>query len=474
MAFQKGVGVTFRPENESNILPCIRDWVDTHLKHISFEDHVVCLRVESHQQTVDLDMSQFDPYRAAWICFYIYKPNMCRLDLLGGVEAMTVFELMGHIDLTCNLDLENANPRPVYYSCNDDDDDMDIDTTTTTTQQNNKYVPWIPIVGLPRDQDSTMGQQQDGADATVSFSGLRDRIMWYITCGEVFNADDSKMSPDLELSSLLFGTLLIDAMEQDEGGGESTRRHGTFDTVRMGMERERLERMFEPYWKSEIDALELFVRNDLNDYMDSLFVTDATPLDRQCFFMRYGPEVEPPTVVFRALMEHVPEDLLVTLPIYNDLNGDLGGVVHLTYKDLFPWIWQCYRIEHMRSLMERATEDAQRDYPLLIMQEAACTNVFIEKHARKIKQWASSAWKKNRDQRHLMAWSSSFGMGEITDRRTGQVREAKQVADMEDLLLLMPPCFLNVMTQPFFLKNGQRWPWIMTMREANSTLNASF
>lgn len=415
---------TFRCTRDYEVFVHLAHWLSHRFPHLQLEEHVMCFQTTLETDVIHIDMKTFNPYTSVITLFYVWDTKVLRV--LGATRACDVFMLGGKIDLTLNV-LMRGEDAPLWTN------------QSVTPAEKTKEWFWIPILDIPRSPSESFKQ-----DASFSvFDAVVDRITWYLSNGNHHRPPMGCVggTPAQELCVLLFTSIVAAALEHSAAGGG--KHHAAYQEVRMRLERQRLSDLFNQYVSTEDDIMELLVHNGLRDYMIQGMVVDATPLDKQCFFLRTPlGKYAPPTIVFQALAEDVSPELAKTLPLYN------GGLVHLTHVDFFEWVWHVFETEHMR-MISRTTEIKDER----ILAQAQRVHAYFE-------LYGSSVFLRN-----------SHNDGNMKRKRPtidDGVFLAHKTADEQQqfLLSLMPPCFHSVMTQKSFMKNNQRWPWIITLREA--------
>jgi hypothetical protein len=410
-------------EHEKQVLPAIQGWAANRFPHLNVDNHVAYYKVDKHETCVSIDMSIFDPYSQQFLLFYTWTASICRIDILGGIEAHNVIRHHGKIDLTLDIYLDGLNPHPICLNMEIDEENDD---------NGNCCWFWVPIAELPRNKGNS------NFLATCSYDDLQQRLAWYMNCGAKYAPvpENFANNQDAELGAFLYTGLVGDALSHVNNGASQQ----LFFQLRSILERRRYEKLFAPFQVSEARLIELLVLNDLYDYMEEAMMVDATPLDRQLFYVRHSTDTPPPSVVFRVLLEDVPSELALHLPLYTH------GLVHLTYKDIFPWMWQCLETQQLK--MQCAT--VNKLYDERILKDAQHVDAFIQNNLSWIRRKAQETFKIRIIESQYMAPSGE----EATD------------VDKAGLLNAMPLCFRNVMTQKSFMKHQQRWPWLLTLRKA--------
>lgn len=396
-------GVSFTPQTETDAASLLSVWSAGAYPHIDPDRNILFVKVSFplNSSIHVLPVKEFDPYVTRLVLFYSLNVSICRLDVLGGVEAERVILSRGIIDLTVDLSI-HCNPHAIEAT------------------MNGPSVPapkafFVPIVELPRTKCNLPEMA-----ANVSFESCMKRINVYL--GKVENT----LKP--HIGEFLFTGAVVDAMIQLGGADAAV----SFQRARLSVEFQVYRAAFEPYWHSESNVLALLLANGLAKYMQDIMLVDATVLDRQCFYIRHSFTLPPPTMVFRALVEDVPEQLALALPLYE------RGIVHLTYFDLFHWVWHCVETEQMQMQTRAGSLDNLRIYDERILSEA-----------KRVMAQPKRVFRGRHPQQNSKAFDGV----------------AKTVAN-ETLEAIVPACFQAVMTQKRFMKNGERWPWLLTMREA--------
>lgn len=394
--------VTFTPQTAADAESLLTVWSAGAYEHIDPEKHICFVHIpfRSVSSIYQVDVCHLDPYKTRLFLFYSLDLSICRLDILGAVEVEHVILAHGIVDFTRDFSI-HCNPHAIVAT---------MDEVVLSSE-----AFFIPIVDLPRTECCLPEMA-----ANVSFESCMNRINVYL------GKKDTILKP--HIGEFLFTGAVVDAITQL---GESEVAV-SFQKARLAIELQVYRSAFEPYWHSEHKMLALLMENGLSKYMQDIMLVDATLLDRRCFYIRHSFTLPPPSLVFRALVEDVPEHLSQSLPLYE------RGLVHLTYFDLFHWVWHCVETEQMQMQTRAGSVDNLRVYDERIMSEA-----------RRVLAQPKQVFHRR-------------GVGTTSKSFDGV---AKSVTN-DTLLQIVPACFEKAMNQKRFMKNGERWPWLLTMREA--------
>jgi hypothetical protein len=368
---------------------------------LSSFDYVFCVKTTSSATSFTIPAEAQDPFVYAFFIVYHVRETMREITIVGGLywKDVTAKNLISSL-------VHSRSFLPPY------DDAMDVDEPTPKMF----LFPTTASKGVLSDTDA-----------------VHARVDYYLGLCDTLN---DSFSPQDELEAIHMMHFLGRSMEH------TFSIPGT--SLDMSVIRERWHRIYlsieyirlkELWPKTERQLMDVLLYNGFGEEA-SIFPPPA--FDQRDFALRW-PGCAPPSCYFAVPMVELPLDLAMHLHIYP------GGLVHISYMDMFDWIWNLFVIQSQLKAFDS-------------------TPIVLEKddwryHLRhRIVMWLS--------QHSENALTRKEGGGGWGGGRAVGLEGPTYVIEKNDLLSLVPPCFKRIMEQREFMKNAQRIHWVSTMQFA--------
>ena len=352
-----------------------------------FEENVVPIPVvQNYTGYAEISLSHLNPYCCSFFIFYTYSKN--DITVLGGLTWAKMFELGGSVLLTPDGEkLVQNRAFPLVY-------EAPFKTPALSPSGSPQW--WIPV-DLPR-TPGYVNQIEGTMDDIIL------RLLWMLGRRQYVPNREDSVSP---LALGIFECTIKDA-----------EKRAAFHLLRMTKEKmcfdEHLQGLGEEDW------IRLFEYNGLSEYMKEAMIDKPTNEDLYAFWRRSETKVSqsPPTRIFKVPLEECPPSLR-NMPIYS------YGLVHLTYKELHPWLWHVFVTQSQKLAVKKWDYYAEEDRWLQPLHD-----IFDKVSFQEIKTISKYKWENDK----LVALD----------------------ADIEDILSVAPPCVANCMSAQRFPSYDQR------------------
>lgn len=361
-------------------------------------DYVYCVKTTSSATSFTIPPEAQDPFAHAFFIVYHAREITREITIMGGLYWKDVAPKNLISSLICSRGF-----LPLY------DDPMEVEEPTPKMF----LLPTTPSKGILVDTDA-----------------VHARVDYYLGMCDTLN---DSFSPQDELEAIHIMHFLGRAMEHTfsipntmlDMSAIRERWHRTY----LRVEHMRLRELWP---KTERQIMDVLLFNGIGE---EAVVFPPPPLDQRDFALRW-PGCAPPSCYFAVPLVEVPLDLAMQLRLYP------GGLVHISYMDMFDWIWNLFMIQSQRNAFDS-------------------TPIVLEK----------DDWRYHLKQR-IIHWFSQNGENALTRKEGGRrVMGGGEEGptfniDRNELLSLVPPCFRRIMEQREFMKHTQRLHWVSTMQFA--------
>jgi hypothetical protein len=193
---------------------------------------------------------------------------------------------------------------------------------------------------------------------------------------------------------------------------------------------------------TELEFIQLFIHNGLENYLNEAMLRNAKPLDLYWFWIRmthggrfpHPKDVKPPTFIFRVGMEECP---VANVPLKK------YGLVRITYMELGSYIWHLFITQFQKMAFRK---------PLFKEEE---------------ERWLQPLW----DILDQVKLENIPLVVAKPERKATEVFVKKEtvildVADMEDIARIAPPCISSCLNAKRFVYNNEAVRLIPILQEA--------
>jgi len=394
-------------------------WYYKQQSNVEFHTHVVLYQVVNVSEDMHYSTRDIDPYRHLLFLFYRERPHCSSIEIMGTIEGHTLlYDLRGHfttLDMKRVVRVQRMPLAPV---------------TLPECTEECFYFPMYPVAW----------EREDVAEF------LATRVEWLLMC---FKEKDYSLpyhggTPTQDVASFQMTQAVMHASEFRKhipySSCDADKVRNYFEQSRLCAEKERFLSRFAAFL-SEDDVLRLVRFNGLAERMlerNDIVQGDAS--DMQTFYRRF-PQMPRPTLFFVAPLEEVPVDVATQLPL------KMGGVLHLSYLDVAPWVWNTYEIHAHRQSVLMQREDV---LPLACVREQAR---FIFSFVTRVPQKGARSY-------------YSSGPLESVDRQAGLSLAS------QDLLKALPPC-LQRCASNHFPRNRERMSFVSTLSGAGVSMDSA-
>lgn len=372
---------------------------------------VRCIEVKNGTTHHQHDMTEENPYECAFYLFYDIDYHLRMIRLYGGITWERLFRRHGHVNL--NEDLVQNRCFVVPW------------------EEEEHPVPMPNLRWFPLMDDRYFKPTFPHKATGLLYDFIAIRLEVYFGKRSM----PSSMSPEEDVLSCLYLGAAVNSFEhQYHYPGhpvlDKDKQRTRFVNDRLRTEQEHFFGWIQPFTATEDNMLQLLIHNGLAENR----LVYAKTLDLQTFFLRH-PGWKPPTFVVEVFLEDVPLEWASSFPIHH------GRRVHLSYRDVAPWIWQRFLAQGQRMAFDR--------------------DPFEDSFMEKVVMY--------RILEHYALGGGVFVGIQQTQQQQQQQQQPQPPGVIHMTDFTVPPCLQQVMEAPQFPKHLQRLVLLWTLKAAGAT-----